>query len=125
MTRLVSDTGCGSDNRIVKVEDDCIKYEKIPGYGSTHSFRKDKFVPGRFADIVYKDGVLYSFGLLTTGFFTELGDVSVADVTNATNGANYTYSFVPKKKFKEIKNKMTDLLTESLPTVLNIRNQQG
>ena len=103
LTRLVSDRGCSSDTRIVEVLGGCIKYERIPGYGSTYSFRKDKFVMGRFADVVYKNGVLYSFGLLTTGFFTELGDVSVADVTNVTNGAKFPFSYIPKKKFKEIK----------------------
>ncbi len=102
ITRLVSDIGCGIDFRLVQAVDDCLKYENIPGYGSAYSFRTNLYVLGRFADLVYKDKVLYAFGNLTTGFFTELGDVPLAEVTNKTKGANYTFSFKPKRKLKKI-----------------------
>jgi len=93
LVRLLSDQGCQENVNLVNASDFCIRYKNLFG-GSSFSFRKDTYTLGRFADVVYKNGVLYSYGKMTLGFIADLGEgVAPADVSSQTPGAKYIFDF--------------------------------
>ena len=100
--RLLSDQGCQENVNLVNSTDFCIKYKNLFG-GSSYSFRKDTYTLGRFADIVYKNGVLYSYGKMTLGFFVDLGEgVAPEDVSSRTPGARYVFDFAAPEDLARI-----------------------
>lgn len=102
LVRLLSEIGCQENVNLVSANEFCIKYKNLFG-GSAYSFRTETYTLGRFADIVYKDGVIYSYGKMTLGFITDLGtDVALTDVSAKTAGAKYVFGFAPPEELAQI-----------------------
>lgn len=102
LIRLLSESGCQENVNLVNATEFCIKYKNLFG-GSSYSFRTENYTLGRFADIVYRNGVIYSYGKMTLGFITDLGaDVALPDVSPKTAGAKYVFDFAPPEKLSRI-----------------------
>ena len=102
LIRLLSDAGCQESASIIVATEFCIKYKNLFG-GSSYSFRNETYTLGRFSDVVYKTGVLYSYGKMTLGFITDLGEgVSPAGVSAKTSGAKYVFDFAPPETLAQI-----------------------
>ena len=102
LIRLLSDAGCQENANLVVAKDFCIKYKNVFG-GSSYSFRTRNYTFGRFSDVVYKDGWLYTIGKMTLGFMADLGkDVSLKDVSAQTAGAKYVFEFLPPEGLPQI-----------------------
>lgn len=102
LIRLLSEAGCQENVNLVNATEFCIKYKNLFG-GSSYSFRTENYTIGRFADIVYRNGVLYSYGKMTLGFIADLGSgVSPGEVSARTAGAKYVFDFAPPEKLSLI-----------------------
>lgn len=102
LVRLLSEVGCQENVNLVSANEFCIKYKNLFG-ASTFSFRTETYTIGRFADVVYKDGTLYSYGKMTLGFITDLGaGVAPSDVSARTAGAKYVFDFAPPENLAQI-----------------------
>jgi len=102
LIRLLSDEACQENAIVVVANDFCMKYKNVFG-GSSYSFRARNYAVGRFSDVVYKNGTLYSTGKMTLGFLVDLGtDVSLKDVSAETAGAKYVFEFVPPEDLPQI-----------------------
>ena len=110
ITRLISEKGCGANARVLSVEEHCLKFGKIPGFGSSFSFRQKRYVLGRFADVVYKNGLLHAYGNRTIGFFVDLGGIEIDAINEATSGAKYVFEFTPGKTNSEASKQNTELV---------------
>ena len=102
LIRLLSEAGCQENVNLVSADEFCLKYKNLFG-ASSYSFRTENYTLGRFADVVYKDGVIYSYGKMTLGFITDLGSgVSLSEVSAQTAGAKYVFDFAPPEKLSLI-----------------------
>jgi hypothetical protein len=102
LIRLLSEAGCQENTNLVSADEFCLKYKNLFG-ASTFSFRTETYTLGRFADVVYKNGVIYSYGKMTLGFITDLGtEVSLSEVSAKTAGAKYVFDFAPPEKLSLI-----------------------
>ena len=110
ITRLISDKGCGANARILSVEEHCRKFGKIPGFGSSFSFRVKRYVLGRFADVVYRNGFLYAYGNRTIGFFVDLGSIEIDNVNEDVDGAKFVFEFAPGTTDSEASKQNAELI---------------
>ena len=110
LTKLNSAVKCGIDARVLIVNEECIRFEKIPSYGSSFSFRVGRYATRPYSDVLFKDGVLFSSGNSTIGFLTNLGDVPIDNISSKTTGANYIYEFVPETEVSEIEKQNSNLV---------------
>jgi hypothetical protein len=102
LVRLLSDRGCQEYSQVTNASEFCLKYKNLFG-GAAYSFRTENYTLGRFADVVYRDGVLYTTGKMTLGFLVDLGkDVALDKVSAEAAGAKFVFDFQPPAELAEI-----------------------
>jgi hypothetical protein len=103
--RLIDDKGCAEDTRLLKANEDCLKF-KFPGNGSGFSFRTRNYRILRLADLILKDGKLLALGVFRLGIMVNLGNTSLENVSINQKEAeflqNYQPALLPKDLQKEI-----------------------
>lgn len=97
LIKIFPDAGCQDNSRIVRVDDDCLKY--IPNSGF-YSFRRKKYSSEFFADIRLKNGFLISDGLLTQGIMTAVGDIPLEKVSLADDQLRFITQYKPEAQNK-------------------------
>lgn len=74
----------------------------IQGGGKNFSFRQKKHVDDNQSDLTFKDGVLFSNGLLNQSILVGLGDIPIENVSPETPGLEYLANHIPATDIDEI-----------------------
>ena len=107
LIRLSNDIGCHSNPYILRADDDC--RQSIPE-GSSFSFRKKKHIQAYLADIRIKDNLLISDNYLSQNIIVKLGDVSLENLSPASEGIKFLRQFVPASESKEAKKQFVEIV---------------
>lgn len=92
--RLVPDSGCVYSERVVNVEEECLKYP-FPGAGNSYSFRMDGYRLRHLADITYVEGKLRMTGIFMHSIAVDLGNVPIENASLSTDGMQFITEFKP------------------------------
>lgn len=92
--RLLPDTGCAVNDRVISAKEECIKYS-MPGAGNSYSFRTENYRIRRLADLSLLSGGLSITGVFMHGIMTNIGDVPLENVTLSSPGVGYLAAFKP------------------------------
>lgn len=112
LVKLVPDTGCADNSKVLVVTESCLRYT-MPGNGSSFSFRTESYRIPRLSDVTFTDRSFQAGGVRLHGIFVRLGDVAVEDVTQTTLGMKFLVDFMPETDFE--KGKLVDeKLTEGI-----------
>ncbi|MGI8638835.1 MAG: hypothetical protein ACR2MG_02630 [Pyrinomonadaceae bacterium] len=95
LTKLINDSGCADNAKIVVATDECLKYT-MPGAGSSYSFRVENYRIPRLADLIFTENSFQASGILLHGIFVNIGDVRLDKVTLQTVGLKYLLDFQPE-----------------------------
>jgi len=99
--RLVPNTGCAPNAKVVSASEACLKYT-MPGAGNSFSFRTENYRIKHLADITYEDGSLNITGIFMLGLMTKLGDVPLESVTLGSPGIKFLADIKPSATFAEV-----------------------
>lgn len=99
--RLLPDTGCAVNDRVISAKEECIKYS-MPGAGSSYSFRTENYRISRLADISLKQGKFGITGVFMHGVMTKIGDVPLENVTLSSPGVGYLVAFKPSTSAEDV-----------------------
>ena len=99
--RLVPNSGCAPNAKVVSASEECLKYT-MPGAGNSFSFRTENYRIRHLADITYEDGALNVTGIFMLGLMTKLGDVPLESVTLGSPGVKFLADFKPSSTFSEV-----------------------
>lgn len=108
ITRLVADFGCGNDNAVIMVSDECLKYS-MPGGGSSYSFRKGDYRIRRLADLTFSKNRFETSGLISHGILVNLGKADLRTINLDSAGLAFVVGFTPVTEFnaaQEIEGKL-------------------
>lgn len=92
--RLVPDSGCVNNDRVVSVKEECLKYS-FPGAGNSYSFRNESYRLRHLADLTYSEGKLKLTGIFMHAIGVELGDVPIESTSLSTDGMKFLVDFSP------------------------------
>lgn len=110
LTKLIKDTGCAENTKIVVATDNCLKYT-MPGAGSSYSFRIKNYRISRLADLIFTDNSFQAAGVLLLGIFVNIGDVPLDKIGLQTGGVKFLTDFQPEvdyEKARTIDRQLTD-----------------
>ncbi len=110
LTKLIKDTGCAENTKIVVATDNCLKYT-MPGAGSSYSFRIKNYRISRLADLIFTDNSFQAAGVLLHGIFVNIGDVPLDKIGLQTGGVKFLTDFQPEvdyEKARTIDRQLTD-----------------
>jgi hypothetical protein len=93
---------CSKNGEVVSADEDCVKY-KIPGGGTSFSFRYGAYRIQRLADLILQNAVLKSDGLLQQGIMVDLGKKPIESVDLSTEGLKYLVNFMPAETLLDLK----------------------
>jgi hypothetical protein len=99
--RLVPDSGCAPNSKVVNAREDCLKYS-MPGAGNSYSFRTENYRIRHLADITYNNGSLHVTGIFMHGMLARLGDVPLESTTLNSPGMKFITDFKPSTSFSEV-----------------------
>ncbi len=102
LTKLIKDTGCAENTKIVVATDDCLKYT-MPGAGSSFSFRVKNYRIPRLADVTFTENSFQAAGNLLQGIFVNVGDVPLDKVGLQTDGVRFLTDFQPDVEYEKAK----------------------
>ncbi len=100
--RLVTDAGCGENDRVIVATDECLKYT-MPGSGNSFSFRTANYRIRHLADLMLAGENFRIPGILMHGLMTKLGDVAIESVSLQTSGVDYLTEFKPASDLDKAK----------------------
>ena len=112
LTKLINDSGCADNTKIVVATEECLKYT-MPGAGSSYSFRTDSYRIPRLADILFTDYSFQASGVLLHGIFVNVGDVALNKVNLQTKGLKFLIDFQPEPDYEKAK-VIADKLVEGI-----------
>lgn len=112
LTKLIGDSGCADNTKIVVATEECLKYT-MPGAGSSYSFRTDSYRIPHLADLLFTDNSFQASGVLLHGIFVNIGDIPLNEVTLKTNGLDYLVNFQPEPDYEKAK-VIADKLVEGI-----------
>ncbi|MGC2238803.1 MAG: hypothetical protein WA584_21790 [Pyrinomonadaceae bacterium] len=75
----------------------------VAGFGSAYSFHEKTYAEKFYADILFSKAAFHVQGLNTLGFLTELGDVSIDNLSLTTSGIKEMAEFEPSDKTEVVK----------------------
>ena len=101
IVRLVSDTGCSTNDKVVSARDECLKYS-MPGAGSSFSFRSEGYRLRQLADITLHDNSFHITGVFMHGFIGRVEDSSFESLNLATPSINFVSEFKPSVTAKDV-----------------------
>ena len=100
MIKLAADKDCFTDEYVVTANAECAAYT-MPGAGNSYSFRAEDYRIPRLADLTYKKNSFTASGALLHGFFVELGEIPLEQVTLQTKGLKFLTEFKPEPDFQK------------------------
>ena len=100
--KLVPDTGCAPNMRVVSAREDCLRYS-MPGAANSYSFRTENYRIKHLADITFDGDELTVTGLFMHGLVTKLGDLPVESVGLSTNGLKFIVDFKPSNSADDVR----------------------
>jgi hypothetical protein len=100
LTKLIEDTGCAENTKVVVASSDCLKYT-MPGAGSSFSFRAQTYRLSRLADITFTNNSFQASGVFIHGIFVNIGDIPLEKVTLQTEGLKYLTDFAPETDYEK------------------------
>ncbi|MBL8125299.1 MAG: hypothetical protein KIT61_03145 [Pyrinomonadaceae bacterium] len=100
--KLVPDTGCAPNMRVVSAREDCLRYS-MPGAANSYSFRTENYRIKHLADITFDGDELTVTGLFMHGLVTKLGDLPIESVGLSTNGLKFIVDFKPSNSADDVR----------------------
>ncbi len=100
IVKLNAESSCISDADVLVASEVCSPY-KIPGAGTSYSFRTESYRLPRIADLILFDEVFRTGGVYQHVVLTELGDIAIGDVTLESNGLRYLVELKPVRDSDE------------------------
>ncbi len=101
IVKLNADSQCSENTEIVSAADECSRY-KIPGAGTSYSFRFESYRIPRLADLVLENDILRIDGIYQEGIMANLGDVPIESITLRSNGLKYLVELRPAPDSDEL-----------------------
>ena len=98
--KLVPDSGCVDDPKVVSALANCLAYP-FPGGGNSYSFRTKNYRLRSLADLTYTQNLFQVTGVLTQGIFVNLGDGPLEGVSMQTPGMGYLANFRHAKQLDD------------------------
>jgi hypothetical protein len=98
LTKLINDTGCAENTKIVVATNDCLKYT-MPGAGNSYSFRVKNYRIPRLADLVFTDNSFQAAGVLVHGIIVNVGDVPLDKIGLQSDGVSFLAAFQPEVNY--------------------------
>jgi hypothetical protein len=92
--KLSGDSSCITDGELVVATEQCVGL-KMPGAGTSYSFRFDSYRLPRLADLVLFKGMFGADGVLQQFALVQLGEVDVEQVSLDTAGMKYLIELEP------------------------------
>lgn len=92
--RLVNDSGCSLNYKVVSAREECLKFS-MPGGGSSYSFRWEGYRLRQLADITLKDNYFHVTGLFMHGFIARVPDATFESLAVSTPRIRFVSEFVP------------------------------
>ncbi|CAN5322979.1 hypothetical protein BH20ACI1_BH20ACI1_24310 [soil metagenome] len=102
LTKLISDSGCADNTKIIVATEECLKYT-MPGAGSSYSFRTGNYRIPRLSDVLFTDNSFQASGVLLHGIFVNIGDVALDKITLNTDGLDFLVNFQPEVDYEKAK----------------------
>jgi hypothetical protein len=106
LIRLLPDSGCQSDTKIIRTAEQCASY--IPG-SSFYSFREREYTLEGLADVRYKNGTLISDPLYGQGILLMLGDISLDGISLEADGLKDLSRYQPATESESALKQFTEL----------------
>lgn len=100
--KLVPDTGCAPNMRVVSAREDCLRYS-MPGAANSYSFRTENYRIKHLADITFDGDELTVTGLFMHGLVIKLGDLPIESVGLSTNGLKFIVDFKPSNSADDVR----------------------
>ncbi len=94
IVKLSGESSCISDGDLVVATERCIAL-KMPGAGTSFSFRVESYRMPRLADLVLFKGMFGADAVLQQFTLVKLGSVIIEDVTLETDGMKYLTAVLP------------------------------
>lgn len=113
VVKLITDTGCADNSRVVLASEKCLTYS-MPGAGSSFSFRIDDYRIKHLSDLTFINNKLEAFGLLTQTLFVEIGDVPIDEVNTTSTPIAFLENFQPESDFLLFKETYKKLSTTGI-----------
>ncbi len=99
LIKLVADKGCDEELNVIVSTPHCLKY-KMPGAGSSYSFRTTNYRVKRLSDITFVNGNLSIKGVLIHGILVDLGNADINKLNAQSPGVVVLSGFTPPKKME-------------------------
>ncbi|MBK9153614.1 MAG: hypothetical protein IPM25_05280 [Chloracidobacterium sp.] len=100
IVKLNADSSCISDEDQITASEQCLPF-KMPGAGTSFSFRTESYRLPRIADIILFDGIFRTGGVYQYVVMAEIGDVPIEDVAFETKGMKYLLDLKPVRDSAE------------------------
>lgn len=99
--KLVPDSGCTNNLRVVDAREGCLKYS-LPGSGNSYSFRTESYRIRHLADLTYDGENVFLTGIFMHAIITDLGDVPLEQVSSEAPGMKFLSDFKPSATAHEV-----------------------
>jgi hypothetical protein len=99
--KLVPDSGCANNMKVVDARDECLKYS-MPGAGNSYSFRTESYRIRHLADLTYDGAQLMLTGIFMHSIISDLGDVRLEEVSPTTPGMKFLSEFKPSISAEDV-----------------------
>lgn len=94
LIRLLNDTGCAVNTKVVVASDECLK-NTMPGAGTSFSFRINNYRIVRLADLMLTQNAFVTTGDWLHGILVNVGDIPLESVNFQTLGVGFLNDFQP------------------------------
>lgn len=94
LIRLLNDTGCAVNTKVVVASDECLK-NTMPGAGTSFSFRINNYRITRLADLMLTQSAFVATGDWLHGILVNVGDIPLESVNLQTLGVRFINDFQP------------------------------
>lgn len=101
IVKLSGEASCITDGDVVVASANCMPF-KMPGAGTSYSFRTESYRLPRLADLILADGIFKTGGVLQQVVMTDLGDVAIEDVKLDTRGMRHLVDLLPANDMEEL-----------------------
>lgn len=96
IVKLNGDSSCFSGSDVVVLDEKCAPF-RMPGAGTSFSFRIEGYRLPRLADLILFNGTFRADAVLQLVTMVELGDIPIGDVAIASKGLKYLAKLQPPR----------------------------
>lgn len=108
IVKLLPDAGCEENTMVVSAAETCLN--AVPN-ASLYSFREEEHTEPPLADIRMKNGFFISDGILSQGILTNLGDVTLEQISLASDGFEFLRKYEPHIFKKEAQKQHLEMVS--------------